>query len=158
MTGRPANESYEICGLTLQLHILSSAVSVLSAHNREQRCSNGKQRETLWYFFSWYIQVQGVLILLLISPIWVFARLQIPGWHNCDIIMGEVASQITSLTTVCSTVYSDADKIIHQKLRVTGLCAGNSPGTGEFPAQMASNAENVTISWRHHVHDKQYVE
>ena len=28
------------------------------------------------------------------------------------------------------------------KLRVTGLCAGNSPGTGEFPAQMASNAEN----------------
>ena len=37
------------------------------------------------------------------------------------------------------------------KLRVTGLCAGNLPGTGEFPAQMASNAENVSISWRHHV-------
>ena len=35
-------------------------------------------------------------------------------------------------------------------LRVTGLCAGNSPGTGEFPAQMASNAENVSIGWRHH--------
>ena len=26
------------------------------------------------------------------------------------------------------------------KLRVTGLCAGNSPVTGEFPAQMASKA------------------
>ena len=37
------------------------------------------------------------------------------------------------------------------KLRVIGLCAGNSPGTGEFPAQMASNAENVSIWWRHHV-------
>ena len=36
------------------------------------------------------------------------------------------------------------------KLCVTGLCAGNSPVTGEFPAQMASNAENVSISWRHH--------
>ena len=36
------------------------------------------------------------------------------------------------------------------KLRVTGLCAGNSPGTGEFPAQVASNAENVSIWWRHH--------
>ena len=36
------------------------------------------------------------------------------------------------------------------KLRVTGLCAGNSPWTGEFPAQMASNAENVYIWWRHH--------
>ena len=35
-------------------------------------------------------------------------------------------------------------------LRVTGLCVGNSPGTGEFPAQMASNAENVSIWWRHH--------
>ena len=36
------------------------------------------------------------------------------------------------------------------KLRVTGLCAGNSPVTGEFPAQKASNAENVSIWWRHH--------
>ena len=36
------------------------------------------------------------------------------------------------------------------KLRVTGLCVGNSPGTGEFPAQMASYAENVSIWWRHH--------
>ena len=31
------------------------------------------------------------------------------------------------------------------KLRVTGLCAGNSPVT------KASNAENVSIWWRHHV-------
>ena len=36
------------------------------------------------------------------------------------------------------------------KLRVTGLSAGNSPVTGEFPAQMASNAENFSIWWRHH--------
>ena len=36
------------------------------------------------------------------------------------------------------------------KLRVTGLCAGNSPVTVEFPSQMASNAENVSIGWRHH--------
>ena len=31
------------------------------------------------------------------------------------------------------------------KLRVTGLCARNLPVTGEFPAQMASNVENVSI-------------
>ena len=31
------------------------------------------------------------------------------------------------------------------KLRVTGLCVGNSPLTGEFPSQRASNAENVSI-------------
>ena len=37
------------------------------------------------------------------------------------------------------------------KLRVTGLCEGNSPVTGEFLAQRASNAENVSIRWCHHV-------
>ena len=37
------------------------------------------------------------------------------------------------------------------KLRVTGLCEGNSPGTGEFPTQMASYAENASIWWRHHI-------
>ena len=36
------------------------------------------------------------------------------------------------------------------KRRVTGLCAGNSPVTGEFPAQRASNAKNVSIWWRHY--------
>ena len=38
------------------------------------------------------------------------------------------------------------------KLRVTGLCAENSPVTGEFSAQMASNAENISIWWRHHLY------
>ena len=36
------------------------------------------------------------------------------------------------------------------KLRVTGLCVGNSPVTGEFPAQRASNVGNVSIWWHHH--------
>ena len=36
------------------------------------------------------------------------------------------------------------------KLRVTGLCKGNSPVTGEFPVQRASHTENVSIWWRHH--------
>ena len=36
------------------------------------------------------------------------------------------------------------------KLRVTGLCEGNPPVTGGFPSQRASNAENVSIWWRHH--------
>ena len=37
------------------------------------------------------------------------------------------------------------------KLRVTGLCAGNSPVSGDFPVQRARNAENSSIWWRHHV-------
>ena len=63
--------------------------------------------------------------------------------------MGVMASQITSLTIVYSIVYSGADQRKHQS-SVTGLCAGNSPVTNEFPAQMACNAKNVSIWWRHH--------
>ena len=36
------------------------------------------------------------------------------------------------------------------KFRVTGLCEGNSPVISEFPAQRGSNAENVSMWWRHH--------
>ena len=36
------------------------------------------------------------------------------------------------------------------KLRVTGLCAGNSPVTSEFPHKWPVNAENNSIWWHHH--------
>ena len=65
--------------------------------------------------------------------------------------MGTIASQITSLTIVYSTVYSDADQRKYQSSTLVAICAGNSPETGEFPAQMATNAKNVSIWWRHHV-------
>ena len=55
--------------------------------------------------------------------------------------MGAMAAQITSITIVYSTVYPGADKKKTSKLRVTRLCAGNSPVTIEFPAQRASNVE-----------------
>ena len=61
--------------------------------------------------------------------------------------MGTMASQITSLTIVYSTVYSDADQRKHQSS--ASLAFVSVPG--EFPAQMASDAENVSIRWRHHV-------
>ena len=64
--------------------------------------------------------------------------------------MSAMASQITSLTIVSSTVYSRRRWKKTSKLRVTGLCEGNSSVTCEFPAQRASFAENVSIWWRHH--------
>ena len=57
--------------------------------------------------------------------------------HYNDVIMGKMASQITSLTIVYSTVYSDADQRKHQSSALLAICAGNSPVTGEFPAQMS---------------------
>ena len=70
--------------------------------------------------------------------------------HYSNVTMDMMASQITSLMIVYSTVYSRRRSKKTSKLRVTGLCAGNSPVTGEFPAQRASNAENGSIWWRHH--------
>ena len=69
--------------------------------------------------------------------------------HYIGAIMSMIASQIASLTIVYSTAYSGADQREHQSSRYWPLC-GEFTGTGEFPAQRASNAENVSIWWRHH--------
>ena len=55
--------------------------------------------------------------------------------------MSAKTSQITSLTIVYSTVYSAADQRKHQS---------SASLVGEFPAQRASNAENLSIWWCHH--------
>ena len=73
------------------------------------------------------------------------------GFHYNDVIMRSTASQITSLPIVYQTVYSSTDQRKHQ------LAPSHWPLWGEFtgdrwiPAQKASNAENVSIWWRHHV-------
>ena len=58
--------------------------------------------------------------------------------------MGAIAFQITSLTIVYATVYSDTDQ---RKCQSSSSLAFV---TGEFPAQMVSNTENISIWWRHH--------
>ena len=64
--------------------------------------------------------------------------------------MSPMASQITSLTIVYSTVYSCLDQTKHQSSAALAFVRGILPGTGKFHAQMASNAENVSIWGRHH--------
>ena len=58
--------------------------------------------------------------------------------HYSDVIMDVIASQITSLTMI-PFIQTQIKAPRHWPL-----------GTGEFPTQMASNAENVSIWWRHH--------
>ena len=70
--------------------------------------------------------------------------------HYSDVIMGSIASQNHQpQDCLLNSLFRRRLKNT-SKLRVTGLCAGNSPVTVEFPAQMASNAENASIWWRHH--------
>ena len=104
--------------------------------------------------------------------------------HYCDGIMGAMASQITSLTIVCSTIYSGADQRNIKAPRHWPFCGDFTgdrwiprtkdqlfkvqikenikalrhwPLCTDFPAQMASNAENVSIWWRHHVWGCSYI-
>ena len=61
--------------------------------------------------------------------------------HYIDVIRSAMASQITSLPILLPTRLFGRRSKKAFKLRVTGLCVGNSPVTGEYPAQRASNAE-----------------
>ena len=83
----------------------------------------------------------------------------------CQVVMWQVAPQNLSINLTSSQWHhNECDYISnHQrfncllsrlfrcrskktsKLCVTGLCEGNSPVTGEFPSQRASNTENVSI-------------
>ena len=72
-------------------------------------------------------------------------------FHYDDVIMTMLSSQITSLTVVYSIVYSGVNQRKHQSSASLVFVWEIHRGTGEFPAQMASYAENVSIWWRHHV-------
>ena len=52
--------------------------------------------------------------------------------HYIDVIMTAMASQITSLTALLNRLFGRRSKKT-SKLRVTGLCAGNSPGPVNSP-------------------------
>ena len=86
--------------------------------------------------FPWREKLMNKVIKLAIvfSVVGSYKGLVRTGQHHNDVIIRATAFKITSLTIVYSTVYSGADQRKHQKLRVTGLCARNSPASGEFPA------------------------
>ena len=82
------------------------------------------------------------------------------SYHYNNIIMSAVASQITSLTIVYSMVYLGADQRKNQSSAslafvcvcvCVGVCVCVCEGGG------GSNAENVSIWWRHHVFIYQHV-
>ena len=72
------------------------------------------------------------------------------SYHYDEVTMSAMASQITSLTIVYSTVYSDPDQRKHQSSASLAFERGIHRGP-VYSAQMASNAENVSIWWRHHL-------
>ena len=70
--------------------------------------------------------------------------------HYSDVIMSAMTSQITGVSIVLHNCLFRHRSKKTSKVHVTGFSAGNSPVTGVFPARRASDAENVSIWWRHH--------
>ena len=63
--------------------------------------------------------------------------------------MSAIASQITSLTIVYSIVYSGADERKYQSPASLAFVRGIHRWPVNSP-QKSSNAENISIWWRHH--------
>ena len=118
-------------------------------------CFHVNAREHLWRYVN-ICSANGLvrsddrdLCHVIISPHMATWWPMLLNYYN-DVIISAVASQITSVSIVCSTVGSGAEENIKAP-RHCPFFAGNSPVTGEFPAQKASNAESVSIWWHHHM-------
>ena len=71
--------------------------------------------------------------------------------HYCDVIMGAMASQITGLTIIYSTVYSGADQRKHESPASLAFVRGIHRWPVKSPHKWPVRyAENVSIWWRHH--------
>ena len=76
--------------------------------------------------------------------------------HYNDVIMDTIAPQITSLKSPALFIQPFIQTPIKENIKAPRhwpLC-GEVTGDQWIPAQMASNAENVSIWWRHHGDDR----
>ena len=87
---------------------------------------------------------------------------QTGSMHYYDVIMGAMASQITSLTIVYLTCYSGADQRKHQSSESLALCAGIAPGPVNSPHKWPVTRkmfpfDYVIMGSLTNVYEKQYV-
>ena len=106
--------------------------------------------ELRWHLskLTWYVMIQGTGVLIIMKD----------GWDNEQRTSFPLQRRHNERDGVSN--HQPHDRLRNRlfrrrskktsKLRVTGLCNGNSPVACEFPAQRASNAENVSIWSRHH--------
>ena len=97
----------------------------------------------LWYYRVCQIYVNHLVILL--HLLWAKSTDTLLGRHN----ERDAVSNHQPHDCLLNHLFRRSSKKT-SKLHVAGLCEGNSPVIGELPAQRASNAENVSIWWRHH--------
>ena len=100
-------------------------------------------------------------LLMFIALICIISS--VDRWLNCFYTaplqwchINVVQSRIAGHSTVCLTAYASHVKET-SKSALLAPFEGNSPVTGEFHAQRASNGEKASIWWRHHVKHKHNV-
>ena len=117
-----------------------------------QRASNAENVSIWWHHHATHFVIQSSMVLtqgglktasILGNILNGFQSLQ---WHHNE---RDGVSNHQRFYCLLNCWFRGGSKKI-SKLRVTGLCAGNSSVTGEFPVQKASKAENVSNWWRHH--------
>ena len=95
--------------------------------------------------FNMGIAIPGKTVFLIETAPWFSQE-----WvHYNDVIMGAMASQITSLTIVYSTVYSDADQRKHQSSASLAFVQGIHRGLVNSPHKWPVTRKNVSIWWRY---------
>ena len=86
------------------------------------------------------------------APYWIIIGSdRLVGFHYNDVITGAIASQITSLTIVFSTVYSDADQRKHQSSASLAFVQGIHRGPVNSPHKWPVTRKMFPFGRRHHV-------
>ena len=103
---------------------------------------------------SWFLHLEHLdftevsdLLIAFISDVCQRSKVT-AAQHYDDVIMGAIASQITSLTIVFSFVYLDTDQRKHQSSASLAFVRGT--GGRWIPRTNGQWRGNVSIWWRHH--------
>ena len=87
-----------------------------------------------WIWSSLYVQISQLLTCWAVSKQRVIYKLGIFATsHYCDVTMGAMASQTTSLAIVYLTVYSDAEQRTHQSSASLAFVRGIHRGPVNSP-------------------------
>ena len=118
---------------------------------------------TVKYTWTWYISFivsvffsQCIFAVLVIFSHCSLCRQMVilfsHNWllHYSDVIMSTMASQVTSLTIVYTTVYSGADQRKHQSSASLAFVRGIHWWLVNSPHKWPVTRKNVSIWWRHH--------
>ena len=139
-------------GTTGRTHLIKSPLTRLLSNQRGTLFVNEESRIQIEYISTQTCARMNVLTVLNIwGYVCYLAEAPNDPWSiQCRHYERHRVSNYRRLDCLINRMFRWRSKET-SNLRVTGLCEGNSPVTGTFPAQRASNAENVSIWWRYHV-------